>query len=143
MPGRPAASIDRERFPEYKDEIGEDPARYLDADLVERGPSHTDTSRRRMVFDRIASIDRFEVIEAWLDVETSLDRGPRKPVIAALNERKDHLEEIGERPDRLGPRRDPEPTESIAVFANERGSSATAKLAEKRDRARADGGDPE
>jgi hypothetical protein len=78
---------------------GENPARFLDHDLIEHGEDHTDNTLQRMVRDRIRGIDTLEVIDAWIETETSLDRGPRQTVISWLNQRKRYLEEHGERPD--------------------------------------------
>jgi hypothetical protein len=89
--GRRSHSNDRERFPEIQAEINEDPARYLDKE----DPGETYRSRAE-------GIDFLDVVDAWIQVEAALDRGPRKPVIARLNPRKAWLEEHGERPDRAG-----------------------------------------
>ncbi|SFR92584.1 hypothetical protein SAMN05216559_1104 [Halomicrobium zhouii] len=62
-------SRDCERFPELREHLGEDPARWLDWPiLVER-------DRERLVRTRIESIDRIEVIRAWKAVERALGRG--------------------------------------------------------------------
>ena len=115
---------DRARYPDRADEIGEDPARWLDKDLTARSmqrqqadetPSRqamrlvedTDTTTAgKIVRDRISGIDSLIVIKHWLEVESDLDRGPRDGVITLLQERADELKQIGERPDRLplGPR---------------------------------------
>lgn len=85
--GRRASQRDRERFPEVAAEIDEDPARFLDADGIDR-----------TMHSRIQGIDFLEVADAWIQVEAALERGPRKQVIAKLNQRKAWLEEHGERP---------------------------------------------
>jgi len=104
---RGSVSRDRERFPELRERLGEDPARWLDAEILGTGTKHVD-GRSRMVRDRIESIDRIVVIRAWKAVERRLGRGedggPRSGIIDALDEREKVLEEIGERPDRLEPR---------------------------------------
>jgi len=96
---RSGVSRDRERFPELREQLGEDPARWLDWSI----PGERD--RERMVRTRIESIDRIEVIRAWKAVERRLGRGedggPRSGIVQALDEREAVLEEIGERPDRL------------------------------------------
>ncbi|WP_136688649.1 hypothetical protein [Halorhabdus amylolytica] len=132
MPSKhsPSSTQDRIECPDIAEEIGHDPARFLDHDLMtseyQRLEIERDSSgsvvEARTVPDRycstgaafvksiISGIDRLEVIDAWLEVETQrLDRGPRKTVVAELNQRRAELEEIGERPDRLpeGPRRPP------------------------------------
>lgn len=90
---------DRERFPEIERRIGEDPARWLDRDLVERGPSHTTRTNRELVLARIRGIDYLGVANAWIQVERELDRGPRDRVIETLEERRDFLIEYGDRPE--------------------------------------------
>jgi len=82
-----------------KDDIGENPARFLDHSVVEHGEGHTDHTLARMVLDRIGGIDRLEVVRAWKDVERRLDRGPRDAVINLLDQREEVLQEHGERPD--------------------------------------------
>lgn len=94
---------------DYDDPHKREAARFLDWDVLE---TYTDREeRKRMVMDRIASIDRIEVLDAWLAVELDLERGddgsPRKKIIGALNRRKKELEVIGERPDRLTRREEP------------------------------------
>ena len=85
----------RERYPDVRDDIGEDPARWLDYALID------DQDAQRMARIRIKSIDSIDVARSWIEVERQLDRGPRKKIIAWLNERIKALEVIGERPDRL------------------------------------------
>lgn len=100
----PADTSGRARYPEIKRLHGEDPARWLDAPLVD------DRDRREMVRIRIHSIDDIDLARAWIEVEQELARGPRRQVVAWLNQRIQMLKVIGERPDRLefGPRRPPE-----------------------------------
>ena len=86
-------------FPGIEARIGENPARWLDQELIERGPSHTDVTNQSMVIARIRGIDKIGVVNAWIQVERELDRGPRKPVIGKLEQRRDELIANGERPD--------------------------------------------
>ena len=96
---------DRRRFDRLADDVGEDPARWLDWSLVD------DADRRRMALDRIASIDKYAVLAAFRAVERALadqdDRDPRTRIMKAIDEREQTLDRIGERPDRIpaGPRR--------------------------------------
>ena len=76
--------------------IGEDPSRWLDRDLVERGPGHTDRTMQRAVHARIQGIRSRAVIDAWQQVEVRLDRGPRQQVMAWLNQRDQVLKERDE-----------------------------------------------
>ena len=114
---------DRARYPDLKRDIGEDPARWLDRDLLDR-PSRVvyETDDRghvyadfvpdkdvdaagRMVRDRIHSIDSIEVLDAWYEVEEELGKNegkPRPKVLTWLNERRVELREIGDREDRVG-----------------------------------------
>lgn len=125
-----ADTSSRARYPERQAEIGEDPARWLDHDLLARSAVRQQADpdsqydRMRLVEDtevstfglmlraRIRGIDKLSVIRHWLEVEHDLDRGPRETVVDLLQERADELKEIGVRPDRLphGPRRPPEMT---------------------------------
>jgi hypothetical protein len=90
--GRRAQQRDRERFPEVKEHIDEDPTRFLDVEGIDR-----------TMHSRIQGIDFLNVADAWIQgIDAELERGPRKQVIARLNQRKAWLEENGERPDRAG-----------------------------------------
>lgn len=116
----PGANSSRERFPRLKDDIGEDPARFLDRDLFEHGQvrleernhAEWDQSRQRlvrnqdvsapgeMIRDRIRGIDKLAVASAWLAIERRLDRTPeggRDVVVGLLEDRIDELEAKGER----------------------------------------------
>jgi hypothetical protein len=71
-----SGSPDRRRYPEYIDEFGEDPARFL----AWENPH-----------PRIRALESVALCDAYLDVET--DRSsPRKEVVAHLNQRKAELE---------------------------------------------------
>ena len=83
------------------EKLGENPARFLDHDLVERGGRHTDHTLQRLVRARIRGIDRIETVNAWIAVERKLDRGPRDLVVQLLEDRREYLEAHGERPDEL------------------------------------------
>ena len=86
------------RFPNLKDDIGEDPARYLDQDL---------TTGRELIEARIRGIDYLATVRAWMAVERHLGRGlggrPRPEVIDLLQEREAVLEAEGDRDDRIDP----------------------------------------
>lgn len=94
MTGKPGASPDRERFPQLKDDLGEDPARFLDHQLVS-------TEWSEIVRSRIQGIDRLAVINAWIAIERRLERGPRDTVIDLLEQRRAWLQDHGERPEEL------------------------------------------
>lgn len=93
-------SRDRETFPSLQDEIGEDPARYLDVDRV---------SDLELARARIRGIDFIEVIRAWKAAERNLAANGvvpehhRQQVMGWLDEREAELEEIGERDERVEP----------------------------------------
>lgn len=71
---RPAADKrDRPRFPEYEEEFGEDPSRFLYCGVDPR--------------PRIRGIQSVGLARAWLDVEVKRPGGPRQEVIAAINKR--------------------------------------------------------
>lgn len=110
-----ADTSDRERFPGVAAEIGEDPARWLDHDMLAQSAvkqqedpadphggnrlvEDTDVSTFGAMFRaRVRGIDKLYVIRQWLEVESRLDRGPRDHVIEALRNRAAELRETGER----------------------------------------------
>jgi hypothetical protein len=114
---------DRERFPEIAEEIGEDPARWLDRDLLESTPGdETETWRLQRRVDGIHSL---EVARRWAEVERELERGPREVVmdmirerVAALN-RHTTLEELLEETD-VDARREATPSTSSEVVWTDR-----------------------
>jgi hypothetical protein len=144
-----SVSSDRAEYPDRKQEIGEDPARWLDQDLLERTAvqqevdptsefgeirlvEDTDVSTPgQLVLSRIRGIDSKLVIRHWLEVEHDLDRGPRDTIVDALQERAETLKEIGERPDRLpeGPRRPPAMTFEPSVAPAENQHTAAERIA--------------
>lgn len=165
--GKPANTRDRQEFPGLKEEIGEDPARYLDRDLITPEAVRIDTKRKsdgsvdevRVIQDRnvstgmalvdarIRGIDQIEVCRAWMAVERALGRGPdggpREKIIQRLENREQQLEAIGERPDRLehGPRLPPEWTtvESNVEFVDQPdGEQATMASTSSRHQTRSD-----
>lgn len=91
-------SRDRERFPGLAEDIGEDPARYLDVDRID------DLELARA---RIRGVDFLATLRAWRAVERNLSERDvvsehhRQRVMEWLDEREAELEEIGERDDRL------------------------------------------
>lgn len=64
-------------YPEYRDEFGEDPARFL---------YHSDPR------PRIRGVQDRELVREYLDVETDRSE-PRRSVVAVLNQRLDTLDE--------------------------------------------------
>jgi len=100
------------RCPNLRDQIGEDPARWLDWDLL------VDQARAEIVRTLIDGIDSMERLRAWRAVERKLANDdhndgarnpleePRGPIMQRLDQREQWLELNGERPDRLehGPR---------------------------------------
>lgn len=82
----------RETFPDVADEIGEDPARFLDVDVL------ADDGARELLLSRIRGIDRLGTINAWIIVERKLERGPRDRIVELLERRREHLLETGGRP---------------------------------------------
>lgn len=116
---------DREVFPHVEERIGEDPARFLDREILvtsslqrfkrREGRSNyvPDTATGdplEFIASRIRGIDRLEVIGAWQAVEYRLirtegdhwrDQGGRDKIHELLQERARNLRAIGERPERL------------------------------------------
>lgn len=135
-----------------RDDLGEDPGRFLDRDLLSRPaayhrvaddhggvrmearPDTACSTAAALVEARIQGIDRRDRLSAWKAVERRLDRGPRKPVIELLEQRERELEELGERPDRLDDqeRRDPEPTESVVEWPERDGGERSAMFSSDR-----------
>ncbi|WP_135304130.1 hypothetical protein [Haloarcula amylovorans] len=107
MPSTSQAGDRRERLhcEGIRKRISEDPARWLDWDLL----SHE--FRRKMVLTLIDGMDSVERVRAWRAAERRLaaryDREPRAKVMQRLDQREEWLDLHGERPDRLphGPRR--------------------------------------
>ena len=112
-----ASQTDRKRYPDIVAEHGEDPARFLDCELVERGPEGTDRSRKRLAIARIRGIDSLALLQQWIRVENDLGRGPdgtaRNAVIEHLIARKQTLETEGERADRCDFDAVPDPTDRV------------------------------
>lgn len=154
---KPASRGDRERFPDVEERIGEDPARVLDRPLIKPTRSKT-SSPFALAEARIRGIDRLGVLNGYLQVERSLDRGPRDQVVELLEQRRDLLLELGDRDDRdVGPR-DPAPEKDVVIidedgnpepYEKARKGTASAKVQSVRDgfetnrQVRADGGDPD
>jgi len=104
---------ERLRCPRTRERIGEDPARWLDRELI------TDADRREIVLTLIDSMDSIERVRAWRACELRLanpqeDDTPRNPldeprgrIMQRLDQREAWLELHGERSERLpeGPRR--------------------------------------
>lgn len=147
-----------------KQDVGENPTRFLDQRIPQIPESPTSFLRAR-----IDGIDRIEVVGAWLAAERKLateqGREPRSHVIDLLEQRREFLQDHGERPENLRtewPHELPEryqPTDrdvppkqwSLVTtdgdrvpFDDHRGNSASAKLQSLRtdaDRVEADGGE--
>ena len=84
-------------FPEPSRQYGENPARFLAAELaVDDG----DGTRGELMLARIRGLETIELCGFWLAVERALanseGREPRQRVERAIRERKAHLEEYGE-----------------------------------------------
>ncbi|WP_373190014.1 hypothetical protein [Halolamina sp.] len=116
----PGQSGDRQRFPDLAEDIGEDPARFLNRDLFEHGQvrleerDHSEfnegnqrvvrdeavSAPGEMIRDRIQGIDDLAVARAWRAIELRLERTPeggRGVVVGFLEDRIDKLEADGER----------------------------------------------
>lgn len=138
---------DRQQFPELVEAINEDPAQFLDHDL------DADHDQRRLAVGRIEVIDYLGVVNAWIQVERQLDRGPRDPIIELLEQRREWILEHGDRDERLeaAGERTPAPPKSV-IWIDEDGepyqrTSAERRFQERLERAEkqaiaTDGGDP-
>ncbi|WP_276258148.1 hypothetical protein [Haloglomus litoreum] len=113
MPSEFQSAGDDDATPAWREpiaaDIGEDPGRWLDRELVERGPGHTDRTLQRAVHARIKGIRSREVLDAWQAVEVRIERGPRQQIMAWLNQRDKTLKERDEPAVRARPAPAPEP----------------------------------
>jgi hypothetical protein len=91
---RSSADPSHETFPEVAAAIGEDPARFLDCSISP--PDQGRSSPMLTAKARIRGIESLDVVDGWMEVETSLDRGPRKKVVAMLNQRRAQLRDEGD-----------------------------------------------
>ena len=110
----------REEFATLVEDIGEDPARFLDRDLFDHGitrleerdaPAFDEANQcvvredvvsapGKMIRDRIDGIETIAVARAWKAIERRLERTPeggRDVIIGLLDDRIDELEANGER----------------------------------------------
>lgn len=103
------------RFPDLHEELGEDPAEYLDHDLTQ--PFENDGANSTpgdLLKARVRGIDSLQTLKAFVAVERALAREsltreePRSHVMDLLWERNRELEANGERSDRVSesPRRE-------------------------------------
>lgn len=148
MPSTNQAGGDQDvtEFPNLEDDLGHNPARFLDWEIVGAG-SHDKAvanGRSLLLKARIRGIDRIAAVRAYKAVERHPDvgptTGPREGVIRLLDQREEFLEEHGEREDNweYGPRRPPEMVDTESAFPGP-DTSATDKLHRGR-QAATDGG---
>ncbi|WP_254271084.1 hypothetical protein [Haloarcula marina] len=144
MPSATQAGDRRERMrcPKLLEQVGEDPARWLDADLM------GNAGRKQLVFSLINGIDSLERITVWRAVEKRLANEryadearnpldqPRAAIMQRLDQREETLRLQGERPDRLpfGPRESCECCQAdgfvTAADLRERDAKERARLTE-------------
>lgn len=125
---QPASGATIPQFPRVEEEIGENPARFLDHDLLgSQGCGN-------LIRARIRGLDSLEAVRAWKAVERALDRDTRDKVIEMLDVREQQLQESGDRPDRLphGPRRPPEWFDSESAIQEEGEETARERLGKLR-----------
>jgi len=140
---------DLPEFPNIEEDLGYNPARFLDWRLVGAGPADSDIGNGRLMLlkAKIRGVDRIAVLRAFEAVERNPrvgpEEGPRSGVIQLLHQREDQLSERGERPDRLpyGPRRPPSMLD-VESAAPDRERTAADRLHARR-RAATDGGENE
>lgn len=84
-------------FPEIKDKLGYNPARFLDTSKSKRRNQIGETSPFATAEALIPGLNDTETIQGWITVEGELGRGenggPRKDVIIQLYERRAQLED--------------------------------------------------
>jgi hypothetical protein len=91
----PGGTRERETFEVIERDHGEDPARWLDQDLLQH------PGRKALVEARIDGIDSIALVRAWIAVERRLERATRQGIITRLERREEQLQQLGERPERL------------------------------------------
>lgn len=79
QPG-PTSQSDRVRYPELREELGEDPARYLASDET------------HLAHARIKALETIEEIQAWRRVEGEIREDSRPSIMRALHDREQHLD---------------------------------------------------
>ena len=105
MNGKPADRSEVEAYPKIERDVGYNPARFLDMDLVETGDA-TIQSNRALVRAVIRGLQSVATVRAWDGVERNLarkvyDREPRQPILDWLAEREAELQERGDLDERL------------------------------------------
>lgn len=121
---------DRERFPSLVDDIGHDPARWLDWPLVD------DAHQRRLTHSVVRGLADVTACNAWVAVERALGRGaddgPREPVLEWIDDRRQELVEMGREDfdDWLdtAPKLDVEPAESSVVLLRKQADGSVEKI---------------
>jgi len=119
--------------PELSAEHGENPARFLAADI---SPDHGDGTTGKLMFARIRGIETIALVRYWVAMERRIaaieGRDPREPVLQALAKRERHLEEHGEGLAQAGltaaerrERAAERDAESVAVLLNEDGEEVS------------------
>lgn len=123
----PAGGHSTQEFPEIEARIGENPARFLDYDVL--GSTAAGESKPSLMLEaRIQGIDYLDVCIAYLAVETQLDREecPRSGVMQLLEERKAWLKDHGDRPRGGRVDHDAVPqTESVVTWDTDDGEQRT------------------
>ena len=134
MPSQNQPADTSERMHCYQENIAEDPARWLDWDML------ADSSRKDLVFSVIDGIDSYERLEAWRAVEKRLAnddyadqaRNPleetRDAIMRRLDQREEWLDLHGERSDRM-----PEDIDKSCDCCDADGFVTAADLRERRE----------
>jgi len=120
-----------QQFPHIVERIGENPARFLDRDVLGSTPSG-ESKPSLMLEARIRGIDYQLVVDAYIYVELNLDREecPRSGVLSMLKRRKEWLREHGDRPrGETTPHEAIPSTESVVVWDTEDGEQRTVARA--------------
>ena len=135
---RSGASTGREfpAFPQERQLIGENPARWLDWDFLDN--EHA----RRLARSRIRVLEDVQTCAVYLRVERDLERGeddgPRDRVVEWIEERRDEcLQEDRHDFDEwlaAQPKADPEPVESVCRFVEQDGDDVVVRDPAERDK---------
>jgi len=125
---------DRLRCPKLVEQIGEDPARWLDRDLL------ADSQRAEIIRTLIDGMDSIQRVRAWKGVEKKLANDdanddarhpldePRAAIMQRLDQREEWLKLHGERADRL-----PEEIDKSCDCCDGDGFVTAAELRERRE----------
>lgn len=125
------SDADRASFPDLREHVGHDPARWLDWSLMDND------DQRRLVRSLIRGLNDIATVRAWMGIERRLGRGPddgpREQVMGWLEDREAELQTRGraDLDDWLDDQDwgEPEPTASQVVLLRRQSDGTVEELA--------------